>query len=117
MHELALARGVLAAAVAHADGRPVRRVTVLVGGLRQVVPDSLSFHFAIVSRGTLCEGAELEQRLQAARLRCCCGAEWELTEPSFRCVCCGGAETTVVGGEELRVESIEVEEGACTAPR
>jgi hydrogenase nickel incorporation protein HypA/HybF len=117
MHELALARGVLAAAVAHAGGRPVRRVTVLVGGLRQVVPDSLSFHFAILSRGTLCEGAELEQRLQAARLRCCCGAEWELTEPSFRCVRCGSAETTVVGGEELRVESIEVEEGACTAPR
>ena len=41
------------------------------GTLRQVVPDSLDFYFEIVARGTLCEGARLEQRASwPARLRC-----------------------------------------------
>ncbi|HYB22856.1 MAG TPA: hydrogenase maturation nickel metallochaperone HypA [Solirubrobacteraceae bacterium] len=117
MHELALARGILDAALAHADGRRVRRVEVTVGALRQVVGDSLAFHFEILARGTPCEGAQLAQRPQPARLRCACGEEWELTEPSFRCGRCGGARVSVIAGEELRVEAIEVEEEPCTARR
>jgi len=117
MHELALARAVLDAAVVHADGRRVRRVDVTVGALRQVVPDSLAFHFEILARGTRCEGALLEQRMTPARLCCSCGHEWELAEPSFRCPRCDGAHTRVLSGEELRVESIEVEEETCTAAR
>ncbi|HXW58248.1 MAG TPA: hydrogenase maturation nickel metallochaperone HypA [Solirubrobacteraceae bacterium] len=117
MHELALARGILAAAVAHADGRRVKRVDVTVGALRQVVPSSLKFHFEILARETTCERARLEQRLIPAQLRCACGSEWELVELDFRCPRCGAAETEVVGGEELRVEEIEVEEEPCTAAR
>ena len=89
MHELALARGVLDAALAHADGRRVTRVDVTVGALRQVVPDSLAFHFEILARGTPCEGARLAQSVMPARMGCACGEEWELSEPSFRCPRCG----------------------------
>jgi hydrogenase nickel incorporation protein HypA/HybF len=109
MHELALARGVLEAALAHAGGRRVTQVEVTVGALRQVVPDSLAFNFEILARATACEGARLHQRLVAARLRCACGHEWELREPSFACPACGGSRVRVVAGEELRVESIEVD--------
>ena len=117
MHELALARGILDAAVGHADGRRVTRVEVTVGALRQVVPDSLAFHFEVLARGTPCEGAGLRQRVTPARLRCECGHEWELAEPSFRCPRCGGGRPRVLSGEELLVESIEVEEELCTARR
>ncbi|MGO9490242.1 MAG: hydrogenase maturation nickel metallochaperone HypA [Solirubrobacteraceae bacterium] len=117
MHELALARAVLDAAVTHADGRRVRSVDVTVGALRQVVPASLAFHFEILARGTPCDGARLRQRATPARLRCSCGHEWELEEPSFRCPRCGGGRARVIGGEELLVESIEVEEEPCIAPR
>ena len=117
MHELALARGVLSAAVKHADGRRVRAVDVTVGALRQVVGDSLAFHFEILARGTTCEGARLHQRVTPARLRCECGHEWELEQPSFRCPRCGDGRADVITGEELRVESIEVEEEPCIAPR
>ena len=115
MHELALARGILAAALAHAGGRPVRRIDLTVGALRQVVPDSLAFNFALVAQGTPCEGARLEQHLEPARVRCPCGEAWELREPSFRCPRCGSSETAVIGGEDLLVEAIEVEEDPCTA--
>lgn len=117
MHELALARAILATALDRAEGRRVRSVEVTVGALRQVVPRSLAFNFEILAAGTRCEGATLEQRLMPARLRCACGMQWELEELSFLCPRCGGAETQVIGGEELRVESIEVEEERCTAAR
>ena len=55
--------------------------------------------------------------LIAARLACtACAREWEIELPVFRCPSCGGAEVQVVTGDELEVESIEVEEEpACTA--
>lgn len=117
MHELALARAILATAVDRAEGRRIRTVEVTVGALRQVVPSSLAFNFDVLARSAGCEGATLEQRLEPARLRCDCGAEWELEEMSFLCPRCGVGKTEVIAGEQLRVESIEVEEEPCTAPR
>jgi hydrogenase nickel incorporation protein HypA/HybF len=117
MHELALSRAVLDAATRHADGRRVVGVDVTIGALRQVVGESLEFYFEIVARGTVCDGARLQTRLAPARLRCACGEEWELHEPVFRCPRCAGAEVTVLDGDQLLVESIEVEEATCTAPR
>ncbi|MGO9761968.1 MAG: hydrogenase maturation nickel metallochaperone HypA [Solirubrobacteraceae bacterium] len=110
MHELSLSRSILDAALTHADGRTVVGVDVTVGALRQVVPSSLSFYFEIVSSGTICEGAQLRAHVAQARLRCACGHEWELREPTFRCPRCAGAETTVLSGDELTVDSIEVED-------
>ncbi len=118
MHELSLSRSILDAALTHADGRRVLAVQLRVGALRQVVPDSLAFYFEIVARGTACEGARLVASSVPARLRCDCGAEWELQEPAFRCPRCDSSRVTVMSGDELAVESIEVEEDeACTAAR
>ena len=117
MHELALARSILETALERAEGRRVRSVEVSVGALRQVVPGSLAFGFEVLSRGTACEGAALEQHLRPVRLRCACVAEWELEELSFLCPGCGGSETQVIAGEELLIDSIEVEEEPCTVRR
>jgi hydrogenase nickel incorporation protein HypA/HybF len=118
VHELSVSAAVVDTAVRHAAGRKVTSVHLRVGALRQVVPDSLAFYFEIVARDTLCEGAVLEQELIAARLRCeSCETEWAADAPAFRCPGCAGAAVTVVCGDELEVESIDVEEQepACTA--
>jgi hydrogenase nickel incorporation protein HypA/HybF len=117
VHELSVSTAVVDTVVRHAAGRRVLTVRVRLGRLRQVVPDSLAFYFNLVSRETVCEGAVLEQEVVAARLACTpCAYEWEIEVPAFRCPRCGGAEVAVLSGEELEVESIEVEEGAaCTA--
>lgn len=60
MHELALSRAIVDAALRHAEGRPVEVVHVRLGDMRQAVPRSLAFYFEIVARDTDCEGAELE---------------------------------------------------------
>jgi hydrogenase nickel incorporation protein HypA/HybF len=119
VHELSLAGAVVATVQKHADGRSVKVVNLNVGRLRQVVPESLGFYFRIVARGTVCEGAELEQTVLAARLRCsACGTEWEPDFPMFRCPACAEGDVVVLQGEEFQVETIEVEEDpACIAPR
>jgi len=119
VHEFSIASAVVDTAVKHAQGRPVTVVTVRCGRLRQVVPDSLHFAFGIVSKETVCEGATLEFELVPARLRCeACDSEWEIEQPIFRCPTCSTAEVTVLSGEELEVDSIEVaqdEEAECIA--
>jgi hydrogenase nickel incorporation protein HypA/HybF len=113
MHEMSIAGAVVDTAVKHAAGRRVTVVTLRAGALRQVVPESLEFYFGFMTRDTVCEGARLEVELVPARLSCC-GREWEIELPDFRCAACGDA-AELVAGDELEVESIEVEEAACTA--
>ena len=119
MHELSLSGAIVNTVVKHADGRPVSLVSLRVGALRQVVPDTLEFYFEFVSKGTVCEGARLEQELIPAVLRCAgCGREWEIDMPIFMCPDCGSAgRVEVASGEEFEVESIEVEETECIAQR
>lgn len=120
MHEFSIASAVVATAVRHADGRRVVRVELRVGALRQVVPEALDFSFGIVARETVCEGAALAQELIPARLRCdACAREWTAEALAFRCPDCGGTAVATVSGEELEVESIDVEsesesEAPCT---
>jgi hydrogenase nickel incorporation protein HypA/HybF len=115
MHELSVSSAVVDTVLKHAAGRRVTLVSLRIGHLRQVVPDSLAFYFELVSRETLCEGARLEQVVVPARLRCAeCAREWDPDDAWFRCTSCGGAGE-VISGNELEVESIEVEEAACTA--
>ena len=117
MHELSIASAVVDTAVRHAEGRRVAVVSLKAGHLRQVVPESLHFYFGIVSRETVCEGARLELEVIPARLRCeDCETEWVAEAAAFRCPDCAGADVTVLSGEELEVESIELEvEDACIA--
>jgi hydrogenase nickel incorporation protein HypA/HybF len=118
VHELSLSGAIVNTVVKHAGGRRVAVVNLQVGQLRQVVPDTLEFYFEFVARGTVCEGARLEQELVPARLRCTpCELEWTIEIPAFRCPSCGGSEVRVHSGEEFQVESIEVEEVECIAPR
>ena len=116
MHELSVSSAIVATVERHAAGRKVTCVTVRLGRLRQVVPQTLAFYWGFVAQGTVCEGARLEQEIVEARLRCgACEIEWPLDEPDFRCRRCAGASVEIVSGNELEVESIEVEEAACTA--
>jgi len=118
MHELSLSSAVVNTVVRHAEGRRVELVSLRIGRLRQVVPETLEFYFGFVARGTACEGARLEQEVVDARLRCTpCGTEWDIEVPAFRCPTCGGADVAVASGNEFEVESIEIEEAACIAPR
>jgi hydrogenase nickel incorporation protein HypA/HybF len=111
MHELSIAEAIVDIADRHARGRRVTRVEVAVGHLRQVVPSALEFAFELVANGTALEGAELVLDEVPAAGRCrACGAESRLDGFPLTCAACGGWDVEVVAGEELRVESLDVEE-------
>lgn len=63
MHELSIAHEIIETVSRHLPmGRtkPVRRVSLRVGALNRLAPDSLRFCFEAASRGTVVEGAKLE---------------------------------------------------------
>ena len=120
MHEMSLAGAIVNTVLKHADDRKVRLITLTVGGMRQVVMDSLEFYFEFAARDTCCEGAKLEVIAVKTRFKCRpCGEEWEPDLPHFRCPNCESADVAIIAGEEFEVDSIEIdeEEAACTAPR
>ncbi len=118
MHELSLSGAVLNTVVRHAGERRVSLISLRVGRLRQVVPDTLEFYFEFVARGTICEGARLEHEIIEASLRCNrCEREWDIEIPAFRCPTCAGADVEVASGNEFEVESIEIEEPLCIAQK
>jgi hydrogenase nickel incorporation protein HypA/HybF len=117
MHELSIADSVVRIACAHAGGRRVAKVTLKVGHLRQVVPSALEFAFTLVAEGTEVEGAELEMEEVPAAGRCrACGIESPLPGFPLACTGCGGFDLDVLRGEELLVDSLELDEPVLEEP-
>ena len=59
MHELGLARNIVAIVGEHAAGRPVRRVRLTIGPLACIERPALAFCWDLVTDGTALAGAEL----------------------------------------------------------
>jgi hydrogenase nickel incorporation protein HypA/HybF len=113
MHELAIAQSMFEIARRHARGKRVTKVEVRVGHLRQVVPASLSFAFELTAMGTELEGAELEiVQVPAAGVCRDCGTDLQLPDFPLMCSSCGGLDIDLTAGEELQVESLELDEQA-----
>jgi hydrogenase nickel incorporation protein HypA/HybF len=118
MHELSIAESVVDVAVRHAGGRRVTKVELQVGHLRQVVPSALEFAFELIAAGTPVEGAELEMHEVPAAGACrSCGAETALPGFPLACGRCGGFDVEVTRGEELLVDSLELEDELATSGR
>ena len=120
MHELSLSSAIVNTAVKHADGRRVTVVSLRVGRLRQVVPDTLEFYFEFVARETRLRGraARAGGDRRAAAMPAVRGPSGRSRSPLSAVPTCGGSEVEIASGDEFEVESIEVEEEAeCIAPR
>ena len=92
MHELGIARSIVAIVDEHAHGRKVKRVTLEVGALSAVLPDAIAFCFDVVAAGTVAEGARLDVNRIEGRGRCRAGGS-ELPTPDLVTPCaCGSRE-------------------------
>lgn len=113
VHELPMTQSALDIVLTHAAQANASRVTVVyfvVGELSGVDPECVQFHWDILSRGTSAEGARLEFRRPPFTLVCLdCAAEFTPTRAMFDCAQCSGGRVRVSGGDELRVEAIDVE--------
>lgn len=110
IHELSIAQAIVDVAARNAGGSRVTGVCVRVGHLRQVVPSALEFSFELCAHGTPVEGAVLELQEVPIRVTCrSCGEESEPAGFPLACGACGTLSVEVVQGEELLVESLELE--------
>ncbi|USN98007.1 MAG: hydrogenase maturation nickel metallochaperone HypA [Phycisphaeraceae bacterium] len=115
MHELSIAASLIEIAedaAREAGAGRVRALRVRVGALSGVVIEALEFVYAAAAEGTLCEGARLEIEAVPARVRCrVCTYEavMEGVGP-FICESCGAPGPEVVGGRDLELVTMEVDE-------
>ncbi len=132
MHELSLAQALLDTALHHpacsASSRVIR-LDVKVGALAGVDVDSLTFCFALASKDTPAEGAQLRIEVTPARGRCrACGEErvleasaarpgWSAFDPKVVSTCaCGEQVFDLVGGHELMLAEMELESDEGDSP-
>jgi len=116
MDEREIVNSVLAvvdqAAYRHAVGR-VLGLHVAIGGRRVFDPDRLQRAFYEAARGTVAEGAQLFVKVLPVRHRCRnCGHNFEGGGGETPCPECNHPRTEFVGGEELRLLDMELEDAA-----
>jgi hydrogenase nickel incorporation protein HypA/HybF len=110
MHELGITQTIVAIVAEHAKGEKVQRVSLEIGKLSAIMPDSVRFCFDVCSKGTVLEGAKLEIIEIPGLARCRrCGVEVPLEQPFGICTC-GSVELDVIAGQELRIKEMEIEE-------
>ena len=114
MHELAITQDMIELVREHAEkagARKVGRINLVVGELTGFVGECVQFYFDHMTKGTIMEDAELTFKTIPTTGRCRdCGKEFEIVEMDWTCPSCQGNSIQLVGGNELFVESIEVEE-------
>jgi hydrogenase nickel incorporation protein HypA/HybF len=113
MHELAVTESILDIALRHATSHSGRRITDLylaIGELSSIIDDSVQFYWDIVSQGTAAEGATLHFRRIEAEFKCLdCEHQYKPTG-DMTCPACGSKQVRISAGEEMLVESLEVED-------
>jgi hydrogenase nickel incorporation protein HypA/HybF len=110
MHELSLCRSIYGIVERSAAGRKVDVIHLQVGRLRQVVPDTLTYCWGLVTSATALDGSVLSVESMPAVVACRrCGAETHLTDVLMvLCADCGATDVSVVGGEEFLLTSLDL---------
>jgi hydrogenase nickel incorporation protein HypA/HybF len=113
MHEFAITEAILSIVLQKAQEVNSARITQIdlqVGKLTGFIPESIQLQFALLSKGTAAEGANLTFHQVPARLHCRrCNADFTTDSCEISCPNCRTLEIDVISGMELSVESMEIE--------
>ncbi|MBG0809143.1 hydrogenase maturation nickel metallochaperone HypA [Methylosinus sp. H3A] len=113
MHEMALTESIveLIEEESHKQGfSRVRVVRLEIGALSHVEPEAIRFCFEAVARGGIVEGARLDILRIPGEGWCLDCAKTVAVEERFGpCPECGGYHVQVTGGEDMRVQELEVD--------
>ncbi|MCR5203145.1 MAG: hydrogenase maturation nickel metallochaperone HypA [Lachnospiraceae bacterium] len=113
MHELSVTTGLVNMVTEEgkkAGATKVTKVNLVIGKCSCLVPQILTDYFALLSEGTVAEGAEVNIKRLPGKVTCNdCHATSEI--PDFRVVCpvCKSRNTTLIQGKEFYLDSLEIE--------
>jgi hydrogenase nickel incorporation protein HypA/HybF len=108
MHELAVAESVVEAITARTGEKVVREVRLEVGRLCGVSVDALRFCLELATVDTPVSGAHVHIEEPPGKAHCASCGEDFLVEDLILLCACGSSDVRVLGGEELRILSVEV---------
>jgi hydrogenase nickel incorporation protein HypA/HybF len=113
MHEMSIAENIkeiVIETLADMDTPKLKSVTIEVGELTAVIPESLEFCFQIAIERTSFKGAKLNIVEQPLMGECTqCTEKFKIRNFSFICPSCQSSQIKVTGGQELNVTELEVE--------
>jgi Zn finger protein HypA/HybF involved in hydrogenase expression len=111
MHELSLATALLDLVATHTPpGTKLREVLVEAGPLQGIDPDAMSWAWQSVTSEGPYEGSTIRVQHLPWRLHCnACGQDYTAAEMLTKCAC-GSEQTHPIGGDELRLRSLVVDE-------
>lgn len=110
MHELGITENIIEIALKHAQGKKINRITLEIGQLSAILPDSIEFCFDACRLGTPLENTVLEMIEIPGLARCRrCGTEFAIAEPFGICEC-GSMDLAFIQGQELQIKELELEE-------
>ena len=117
MHELSIVKQLMAVAEAELDRLDedvkVTSLRIAVGRLSGASPEAMKFAFEVLSPESRLTGCRLDIVEPKALCTCAdCGNEEEVDDYVSLCPRCQSASITVTGGHELRLESMEVDDGS-----
>ena len=114
MHEMGIANSILHAVkteTAKYPGCRPEKIGVRIGELAAVDPDSLQFCFDVLKQEAGFDKLQLEIEFLPRRHRCDrCNREFNVQDYNLLCPECGLPTALCVGGEELELAYLEVEE-------
>ena len=121
MHEMGIAYSVLTAVRTEVSRRPGAipcKVGVRIGEISALDPEALRFCFDAITRDTDMEGLQLDIEICPYRYRCqACGHEFAVKDYQTQCPACASFHTDCIGGEELDLAYLEVEEDGTSSVR
>jgi hydrogenase nickel incorporation protein HypA/HybF len=104
-------------AASSSDAWRASLIRVRIGPLAGVVPELLATAFPLAAAGSRMERAGLEFAHAPIRVRCqTCGAETEAAMNRLICGACGDWHTRIISGDELLLESVELETASSLLP-
>src|SRR5512143_310218 len=110
MHEFSLTQNLLDIALKNANSRRIVNITLLIGPFSDEREESIQFYWRDLAKGTLGEGARLHFRRVKAEMKClACGGTFNLEDNTSLCVYCHSDRLQMLSGDEVRLESMEVE--------
>jgi hydrogenase nickel incorporation protein HypA/HybF len=114
MHEVGIAASILESVETEVRRRPESlflAVGVRIGELSNVDKDALGFAFEALTRKTSLESLKLEVEWCSRRQKCRdCQEEFAVKGFHLSCPNCGGNKTSCIGGTELDIAYLELEE-------
>ncbi len=95
-----------------AGAQRITEIRITIGELTEIQEFALDFAFESMTPGTMAEGAKLVVTTIAPSSRCReCGLEYDHDRFEMICPSCGSFNVEPLTGRELRIDSIEADDG------